>query len=173
MNIWMMGLVDGLGNLVNRFNSFVSGCVNKKMFSQKNNVLLVGPVNSGKSSVFNRLLGFERAIVSNTPGTTRDIISSELFYESSVFSIQDSAGIRETDNKIEGAGIDLSLSQIKSADLVIGIFDLFDKTLIKILRIWQKIHHSYLFKIKLILIKRTINILIVVFRLKPVMVLMI
>ena len=125
------GLVDGLGNLVNRFNSFVSGCVNKNMFSQKNNVLLVGPVNSGKSSVFNRLLGFERAIVSNTPGTTRDIISSELFYESSVFSIQDSAGIRETDNKIEGAGINLSLSQIKSADLVIGIFDLFDKTLIK------------------------------------------
>ena len=125
------GLVDGLGNLVNRFNSFVSGCVNKNMFSQKNNVLLVGPVNSGKSSVFNRLLGFERAIVSNTPGTTRDIISSELFYESNVFSIQDSAGIRETDNKIEGAGIDLSLSQIKSADLVIGVFDLFDKTLIK------------------------------------------
>ncbi len=125
------GLVDDLGNLVNRFNSFISGCVNKNMFSQKNNVLLVGPVNSGKSSVFNRLLGFERAIVSNTPGTTRDIISSELFYESSVFSIQDSAGIRETDNKIEGAGIDLSLSQIKSADLVIGVFDLFDKTLIK------------------------------------------
>jgi tRNA modification GTPase len=125
------GLVDDLGNLVNRFNSFLSGCVNKNMFSQKNNVLLVGPVNSGKSSVFNRLLGFERAIVSNTPGTTRDIISSELFYESSVFSIQDSAGIRETDNKIEGAGIDLSLSQIKSADLVMGIFDLFDKKLIK------------------------------------------
>ena len=125
------GLVDGLGNLVNRFNSFVSGCVNKKMFSQKNNVLLVGPVNSGKSSVFNRLLGFERAIVSNTPGTTRDIISSELFYESNVFSIQDSAGIRETDNKIEGVGIDLSLSQIKNADLVMGVFDVFDKTLIK------------------------------------------
>ena len=125
------GLVDDLDNLVNRFNSFMSGCVNKNMFSQKNNVLLVGPVNSGKSSVFNRLLGFERAIVSNTPGTTRDIISSELFYESSVFSIQDSAGIRETDNKIEGVGIDLSLSQIKSADLVIGVFDLFDKALIK------------------------------------------
>ena len=81
------GLVDSLDNLVNRFNSFISGCVNKNMFSQKNNVLLIGPVNSGKSSVFNRLLGFERAIVSNTPGTTRDIISSELFYESSVFSI--------------------------------------------------------------------------------------
>ena len=125
------GLVDDLSSLINRFDSFISGCVNKNMFSRKNNVLLVGPVNSGKSSVFNRLLGFERAIVSNTPGTTRDIISSELFYESNVFSIQDSAGIRETDNKIEGAGIDLSLSQIKSSDLVIGVFDILDKTLIK------------------------------------------
>ena len=125
------GLVGDLNSLINRIDSFISGCINKNMFSQKNNVLLVGPVNSGKSSVFNRLLGFERAIVSNTPGTTRDIISSELFYESNVFSIQDSAGIRETNNKVEGVGIDLSLSQIKSADLVVGVFDVFDKGLIK------------------------------------------
>ena len=125
------GLVDDLDSLINRFDSFISGCVNKNMFSQRNSVLLVGPVNSGKSSVFNRLLGYERAIVSNTPGTTRDIISSELFYESNVFSIQDSAGIRNTNNKIEGVGIGLSLSQIKNADLVIGIFEEFDRLLIK------------------------------------------
>ena len=124
-------IVNDLGNLRNRFESFVSGCVNKNRFSQKNNVLLVGPVNSGKSSVFNRLLGFERAIVSDLPGTTRDIISSELFFESSVFSIQDSAGIRKTDDKIEEAGIGLSLSEIKSVDLVVGVFDKPDKSLIK------------------------------------------
>ena len=124
-------IVNDLGNLRNRFESFVSGCVNKNRFSQKNNVLLVGPVNSGKSSVFNRLLGFERAIVSDLPGTTRDIISSELFFESSVFSIQDSAGIRKTDDKIEEVGIGLSLSEIKSVDLVVGIFDKPDKSLIK------------------------------------------
>ena len=124
-------IVNDLGNLRNRFESFVSGCVNKNRFSQKNNVLLVGPVNSGKSSVFNRLLGFERAIVSDLPGTTRDIISSELFFESSVFSIQDSAGIRKTDDKIEEVGVGLSLSEIKSVDLVVGIFDKPDKSLIK------------------------------------------
>ena len=67
--------------------------------------MLVGPVNSGKSSVFNRLLGFERAIVSDIPGTTRDIISSELFYESNVFSVFDSAGLRETKDVVEEAGI--------------------------------------------------------------------
>jgi tRNA modification GTPase len=89
-------LVVDLKNLKNRFDLFIGGCVNKKLFSQKNNILLVGPVNSGKSSVFNRLLGFERALVSDVPGTTRDIVSSELFYESVAFSVFDSAGVRET-----------------------------------------------------------------------------
>ena len=119
-------LVDDLRNLCNRFDSFLSGCVNKKFSNEKNKILLVGPVNSGKSSVFNRLLGFERALVSNIPGTTRDLISSELFYESSTFSIFDSAGIRKTDDVIEGAGIKVSLSKIKEADLVLGIFEQFD-----------------------------------------------
>ena len=109
-------LVGDLKKLTNRFDSFLSGCVNKKISNEKNKILLVGPVNSGKSSVFNRLLGFERALVSNIPGTTRDLVSSELFYESSVFSVFDSAGIRETDDVIEGAGIKVSLSQIQEAD---------------------------------------------------------
>jgi len=125
-------LVDDLKNLCNRFDAFVAGCVNKKLGYEKNRILLIGPVNSGKSSVFNRLLGFERALVSSTPGTTRDLIGSELFYESSSFSVFDSAGIRETEDKIEGAGIEASLSQINEADLVLMVFekhdpDMFDR----------------------------------------------
>ena len=101
------------------------------MLGEKNKVLLVGPVNSGKSSVFNRLLGFERAIVSNVPGTTRDLIGSELFYESSVFSIKDSAGIRRTNDVVENVGIGLSLSEIENSDLVIGVFEGSGKSLVK------------------------------------------
>ena len=70
-------LLDDLKTLISRFNLFVGGCVNKKSRSTKRKVLFVGPVNSGKSSVFNRLLGFERALVSDIPGTTRDLIESE------------------------------------------------------------------------------------------------
>ena len=124
-------LVVDLKNLKSRFDLFVGGCVNKKLVAQKNNVLLVGPVNSGKSSVFNRLLGFERALVSDVPGTTRDIVSSELFYESAAFSIFDSAGIRETKDIVERAGIELSISEIGEADLVIGVFEKKDIDLVK------------------------------------------
>ena len=124
-------IVEEINNLINNFSSFISGCINKKMLGEKNKVLLVGPVNSGKSSVFNRLLGFERAIVSNVPGTTRDLIGSELFYESSVFSIKDSAGIRKTNDVVENVGIGLSLSEIENSDLVIGVFEGSGKSLVK------------------------------------------
>jgi len=119
-------LVDDLKNLCNRFDAFVAGCVNKKLGYEKNRILLIGPVNSGKSSVFNRLLGFERALVSKTPGTTRDLISSELFYEATSFSVFDSAGIRDTKDRIEEAGIAASLSQINDADLVLMVFEDYD-----------------------------------------------
>tara|TARA_B100000579_G_scaffold232891_1_gene190933 strand:- start:4238 stop:5551 length:1314 start_codon:yes stop_codon:yes gene_type:complete len=119
-------LAGDLKNLCNRFDSFFGGCINKRFGYEKNRILLIGPVNSGKSSVFNRLLGFERALVSKTPGTTRDLISSELFYESSSFSIFDSAGIRETKDRIEEAGVAASLSQINDADLVLMVFEEYD-----------------------------------------------
>ena len=127
-------VISDLERLVGVFGSFVGGCVNKKMVAQKNNILLVGPVNSGKSSVFNRLLGFERAIVSDVPGTTRDLIGSEIFYESSSFSIFDSAGMRETSDEVERVGIGLSFAEIKKADLVIGVFEVFDGVFVDKLR---------------------------------------
>ena len=123
-------LVDDVSLVKNKVSSFIDSCVNKKSYYQKNNILLVGPVNSGKSSVFNRLLGFQRAIVSDVPGTTRDIVSSELFYESNVFSVYDSAGLRETDDLIEEIGIKNTLKEIKSADLVVGVFESYDQGVI-------------------------------------------
>ena len=123
-------LIDDVSLVKNKVSSFIDSCVNKKSYYQKNNILLVGPVNSGKSSVFNRLLGFQRAIVSDIPGTTRDIVSSELFYESNIFSVYDSAGLRETNDLIEEIGIKNTLKEIKNADLIIGVFESYDKGVI-------------------------------------------
>ena len=120
-------LVSDLGLLVEDFHSFVSLCASRKEVSTKKNVLLVGPPNSGKSSVFNRLVGYERAIVADQPGTTRDLISSEVFFRSSVFSVFDTAGVRETDDVVEEKGIKMSLAQLQEADVVLGIFEKHDQ----------------------------------------------
>jgi tRNA modification GTPase len=77
---------------------------------EKNRVLFFGPPNTGKSSLFNRMLGFERALVSNVPGTTRDLIDSEMFYNSVNMELVDSAGVRETDDLLN-LGVLLFLSQ--------------------------------------------------------------
>ena len=116
-------LVTELKGLYERFDLFVGACVSKKNNDEKNNIVLVGPVNSGKSSVFNRLLGYERAIVSDLPGTTRDMIGSEIFYESNSFKIFDTAGFRETHDVVEKKGIDVSMSEINNSDLILGIFE--------------------------------------------------
>ena len=78
----------------------------------KNRVLFFGPPNTGKSSLFNRMLGFERALVSNIPGTTRDLIDSEIFYNSINMELVDSAGVRETDDLIETKGVALSGNEV-------------------------------------------------------------
>jgi tRNA modification GTPase len=116
-------LTNELSLLVENFKLFVGGCLNKKNRSAKNKVMFVGPVNSGKSSVFNRLLGFERALVSEKPGTTRDLVESEIFYNEASFSISDTAGLRETDDVIESKGMQFALEHLNSVDLVIGVFD--------------------------------------------------
>ena len=85
--------------------------------------MFVGPPNSGKSSLFNRLLGSDRALVSDIPGTTRDLIESEVFYNNSSFGVLDSAGIRSTEDVVEGRGIGLAVAQIKNVDVVVGVFD--------------------------------------------------
>ena len=117
------GLIKDLGVLVSDFKSFVDGCFNKKGLGSKRSVVFIGPPNSGKSSVFNRLLGFERALVSEVAGTTRDLIESEVFYNDLSFSVTDSAGIRETTDKIESRGIDFTVDSIKDSDVVIGVFE--------------------------------------------------
>ena len=123
-------LFNDLSLLIEDFGAFVSLCINKREYSNNKNIVLVGPTNSGKSSIFNRLLGYERAIVTDAHGTTRDMISSEVFFQSNKFSIFDSAGIRETEDVIEKKGIETSIKKISDADLVLGVFEKKDASLV-------------------------------------------
>jgi tRNA modification GTPase len=69
------------------------------------------------------MLGFDRALVSNIPGTTRDLINSEVFYNSVNMELVDSAGIRETDDLIEKSGVALSGDEVKNSNLILVILD--------------------------------------------------
>ena len=86
------------------------------------NIVLVGEPNVGKSSLFNAILGSNRAIVSDIPGTTRDVVSANLDIDGYLVNLSDTAGLRKkTTDKIEKIGIERTNSEIKNADLVLRI----------------------------------------------------
>ena len=86
-------------------------------------VAIVGAVNSGKSTLLNALLGEERAIVSDIPGTTRDTVEEVLTLGGVQFRFIDTAGIREASDTIEKIGIERSLQSLQKAEVVLGVLD--------------------------------------------------
>jgi tRNA modification GTPase len=87
------------------------------------NTAIVGKPNTGKSSLLNYLLKESRAIVSSTPGTTRDIIREDLLIDGILFRLFDTAGIRASEDEIEIEGVTRSRNAVKNADLVLFMFD--------------------------------------------------
>ncbi|XZE18365.1 GTPase [Pirellulaceae bacterium SH449] len=82
-------------------------------------VVLAGPPNSGKSSLLNAILGYQRAIVHEQAGTTRDLLAEQTSLEGWPVLIVDSAGVRQTSDFVEGAGIAASLDAVSSADCLL------------------------------------------------------
>ena len=87
-------------------------------------VVIVGKPNAGKSSLLNKILKEERAIVTDIEGTTRDTIEEFINIKGIPFKIIDTAGIRKADNEIEKIGIDKSKKALRESDLAIAIFDI-------------------------------------------------
>lgn len=85
--------------------------------------VIVGKHNVGKSSILNALLGDNRAIVTSIPGTTRDVIQETINIQGIPVKLLDTAGLRHSDNEIEKIGIDITLSKISEADLVLLVLD--------------------------------------------------
>ena len=123
-----------VSSLSAEFSSFAGACSSKKNNLSKPRVLIAGPPNTGKSSLFNSLLARNRSIVSSVAGTTRDLIDSELVLQNIVLTLGDSAGVRDTEDLIEGAGINISFSEIKNSDLVILVFDSETKDSVSVLK---------------------------------------
>lgn len=86
-------------------------------------VAIVGRPNAGKSSLLNRLLGMDRAIVSPVPGTTRDTIEETACLRGILFRLTDTAGLRDTDDAVELEGVARARQAIERADLVLHVID--------------------------------------------------
>ena len=86
-------------------------------------VLIAGKPNVGKSSLLNRMLSFEKAIVTAIPGTTRDVVEGTYVYKDIKFNLSDTAGIRETEDAVEKIGIDKAKSLFEAADIILLLLD--------------------------------------------------
>ncbi len=85
--------------------------------------VIVGRPNVGKSSILNKLLDYDKAIVTDIPGTTRDIVEGEISFNGILLNIIDTAGIRKTNDVVEKIGVEMSLSKIDEADLVLVVLN--------------------------------------------------
>ncbi len=95
-------------------------------------VVIAGKPNAGKSTLLNALLNEERAIVSDIPGTTRDVIEDAININGIIFRFIDTAGLRETDDTIESIGVDRTKERMRQASVIILMVDLENETLASI-----------------------------------------
>ena len=101
------------------YNSFNKGRILKEGL----NVVITGKPNVGKSSLLNKLSGKNKAIVTNIPGTTRDIIEEYINIKNIPIRLIDTAGLRKTEDIVESIGVENAYKAIKEADLIIMLFD--------------------------------------------------
>lgn len=114
---------DKTQNLYNEIDNAISRYAASRAIRSGFNITLAGNTNAGKSSLFNRLVGENRAIVSDTPGTTRDVVSCTLDIDGYMVNISDTAGLRDTDDAIEQIGIQRTNDEIKNSDLILHVID--------------------------------------------------
>jgi len=119
----MQSIVKQLDDLSSQITEIVDASYRRRGLIDGFKVAIIGKPNVGKSSLLNALLSYERAIVSEIAGTTRDTIEEQVRIGSHIIRLVDTAGIRESEDTIEKIGIERSMSSVEDADVVIALFD--------------------------------------------------
>lgn len=114
---------DSINKTITRINSLLKNADEGKIIRDGLNIVIVGKPNVGKSSLLNSLLREKRAIVTDIPGTTRDVIEEYINLDGIPIKITDTAGIRDTQDTVEKIGVERSKEKIEEADLVIFMLD--------------------------------------------------
>lgn len=116
----VISIVD---ELIPQIDALVEDGQKAKIINEGVKVALVGKPNVGKSSLLNAFLGEDRAIVTDIAGTTRDVVEGHVNIDGVVLHLYDTAGIRDSEDKIESIGIEKSKKTIKEADIVVVLLD--------------------------------------------------
>jgi tRNA modification GTPase len=138
---------EEIRELLDRLNSLLKTADTGKMMREGVRTAIVGRPNVGKSSLLNALLEENKAIVTNIPGTTRDVVEAYLNIEGIPFMLLDTAGIRETEDTVEKIGVQKSKTSIEEADLILMLLDSYEGILEEDLEILEKVKDKRVFYI--------------------------
>jgi len=125
-------LINKVENIIELIDNLLLTFQRGKLIYEGINVLIIGRPNVGKSSLLNKIVNDERAIVSDIPGTTRDVIKEEIFIDGTLFRFFDTAGLRNSSDVIEEEGIKRAKNLIEKSDIIIHLveFDYFNENLL-------------------------------------------
>lgn len=112
-----------ISEITTKLNSLVAGAKNGRIIRDGVNIAIIGKPNVGKSSILNHLLDEEKAIVTDIPGTTRDIVEGSITLNGVQINFIDTAGIRNTDDIVEKIGVDKSKKTAENADVILFVLN--------------------------------------------------
>ena len=122
-NVYIEDVIGKIEDFKSFFMSFSEDMKTYSSISTDVKVVVIGPPNSGKSTLINAIIGEKVSIVNENKGTTRDVVTASCLIDGIRFVFSDTAGIRKTSDKIEEEGIKLSKKALKRADIVIYLAD--------------------------------------------------
>ena len=114
---------SNMNNIETKLNKIVEESESGKIIRDGIKTVIVGRPNVGKSSILNKLLEYDKAIVTDVAGTTRDIVEGEINLDGILLKLVDTAGIRETSDIVEKIGVDRSFKELEEADLIIMVLN--------------------------------------------------
>ena len=116
-------ILSNIDSIEREIKNILKHSEDSKIIKDGIKTIIIGSPNVGKSSILNRLLNEEKAIVTDIAGTTRDIVEGNIIIDGIVLNMIDTAGIRETDDIVESIGVRKSLDLINEADLILYVLN--------------------------------------------------
>ena len=117
-------IISGIEDVEKRISDLASTYGTGRAINEGIPTVICGRANAGKSSVYNKILGYEAAIVTDVEGTTRDVLREVATLGKTLLLLSDTAGLRDTSDEVESIGVSRAREEIKNAGLILAVFDI-------------------------------------------------